>query len=330
MTNMKTKYLGLELKNPLIIGSSGLTGKADSIIKMADYGASAVVLKSLFEEEIIMEHEKAMKDQMGHQESNLEFLDYFDYQLKKGRFEETRKLIDEIKAHTDIPVIASINCYSVGEWFSYAHLLEEAGADALELNLYRIPSQTNLEAPDILKGYYEIVKRVKEHVNIPVSIKISPYFTDLGNVVARFDMLGVDGIVMFNRFYNPDFDIENERITSGPVYSGANDYGNVLRWVAMLKEKVTCYLGASGGVHSADTLFKMLLAGADSVQVVSAIYRNGPGYIRDLLSGVEKHMEKKGLEDLQQVRELGRKMAPDHGEVFERAQFMRYFGHHDS
>lgn len=329
MVDMKTQYLGLELKNPLIVGSSGLTGKADSIIKMADYGASAVVLKSLFEEEILLEHEQNMKDKMGHQESNLEFLDYFDYDLKRGRFEETRKLIDEVKSNTDIPVIASINCYSIGEWFSYAHLLEEAGADALELNFYRIPSKTNLEAEEILKGYHEIIKRVNEHVSIPVSIKISPYFTDLGNVVSKFDMLGVDGIVMFNRFFTPDFDIENEQVVSGPVYSGPNDYGNVLRWVAMLKEKVTCHLGASGGVHSADTLFKMLLAGADAVQVVSAIYRNGPGYIRDLLSGLEQHMEKKGLNNLEEVRSLGRKMAPNHGEPFERVQFMRYFGQHE-
>ncbi|MFO8000444.1 MAG: dihydroorotate dehydrogenase-like protein [Marinilabilia sp.] len=330
MTDLKTKYLGIELKNPLLIGSSGLTGSADSIIKLADYGASGVVLKSLFEEEIIMAHEKTMKEKMGHQENNLEFLDYFDYELKKGTFEETRRLIDQVKANTDIPVIASINCYSVGEWFSYAHLLEEAGADAIELNLYRIPSRINITAEEILNGYYEIVRRVKEHVEIPVSVKISPYFTDLGNVAAQFDMLGVDSIVMFNRFYSPDFDIDNERVTSGPVYSGPNDYGNVLRWVAMLKEQVTCDLCASGGVHSADTIFKMLLAGADAVQVVSAIYRNGPGYIRDMVSGIERRMEKKGLQDLGQVRELGRKMAPNQGEVFERAQFMKYFGHHES
>ncbi len=329
MTDLKTKYLGIELKNPLLIGSSGLTGSADSIIKMADFGAAGVVLKSIFEEEIIMEHEKTMKDKMGHQENNLEFLDYFDYELKKGTFDRTRKLIDEVKSNSDIPVIASINCYSVGEWFSYAHLLEEAGADALELNMYRIPSKINVQAADILKGYYEIIKRVKEHVNIPVSVKISPYFTDFANVVSQFDMLGVEGQVLFNRFYNPDFDLDNDRIVSGPIYSAPGEYTNALRWINILKEQVTCDLCASGGVHSADTLFKMLLSGASSVQVVSVIYKNGPGYIRDLLSGLESRMEKKGLENIEQIHKLGKEIAPNHGEIFERAQFMKYFGQHE-
>jgi dihydroorotate dehydrogenase (fumarate) len=329
MTDLKTKYLGLELKNPLLIGSSGITASIDSIVKMADFGASGVVLKSLFEEEIIMEHEKTMKDKMGHQENNLEFLDYFDYHLKKGAFDRTRKLIDEIKSNIDIPVIASINCYSVGEWFSYAHLLEEAGADALELNLYRIPSKINVEADQILNGYFEVVKRIKEHVDIPVSVKISPYFTDLANIVSQFDMLGVDGVVMFNRFFSPDFDLENDRMTSGPVYSGPNDYTDSLRWISMLKEQVNCDLCASGGVHSSDTLFKMLMAGAQAVQVVSVIYKNGPGYIRDMIAGLQSWMEKKGLENIEQVNNRGREIAPDHGEIFERAQFMKYFGQHE-
>jgi dihydroorotate dehydrogenase (fumarate) len=329
MIDLKTKYLGLELKNPLLIGSSGLTSSADSIIKMADFGASGVVLKSLFEEEIIMEHEKAMKEKMGHQENNLEFLDYFDYQLKKGAFDRTRKLIDEIKTNTSIPVIASINCYSVGEWFSYAKLLEESGADALELNLYRIPSKINVEAADILKGYYEIVKRVKEHVTIPVSVKLSPYFTDLGNVVSQFDMLGVDGIVMFNKFYNPDFDIDNNRVVSGPIYSGPADFTTALRWINLLREQVTCEFCASGGVHSADTMFKMLMAGATAVQAVSVIYKNGPGYIRDMIFGLQSRMENKGLERIEDIQKLGREIAPNHGELFERAQFMKYYGQHE-
>lgn len=328
MSDLRTKYLGLELKNPLLVGSSGLTGSANSILKLVDYGVGGVVLKSLFEEEIALEHEKNMKEKLGSLESNLEFLDYFDYQLKEDNFRRQRELIDEIKSKSDVPVIASINCFSVGEWFSYAKLLQDAGADALELNLYRIPSKINIEAADILKSYYEIVRRVKEHVSIPVAVKISPYFTDLGNVVSKFDMLGVDGIVMFNRYYSPDFDLENDRIISGPVYSSPGDYTNALRWIAMLKEQVTCDISASGGVHSADTMFKMLLAGADSVQVVSTLYKNGAGYVRDLLSGIQTWMEKKGLDTIDDVHKLGRSMVPNHGEVFERVQFMKYFGDH--
>lgn len=328
MIDLNTKYLGLDFKNPLIIGSSGLTDSAENILKMVDYGAAGVVLKSVFEEEIILEHEVNLKERIEKQDSNLEFLDYFDYQIKDNVLKKQSQLIKNIKRDADVPVIASINCYSVGEWFSYAKLLEDAGADALELNLYRIPSKINIKADEILKGYFEIVKRVKEHVSVPVSVKISPYFTDLGNVIAQFDMLGVAGIVMFNRFYNPDIDIENNRIASGPVYSSPNDYGEALRWIGLLKEQVTCDLSASGGVHSPDSFFKLLLAGADSVQVVSAIYKNGPGYIRDLLSGVQKWMELKGLKNIREVRNFGRQMLPNHGEVFERAQFMKYFGQH--
>jgi dihydroorotate dehydrogenase (fumarate) len=328
MTELKTKYLGLDFKNPLIIGSSGLTNSVDSILRMIDYGAGGVVLKSLFEEEIILVHEKNLKERMEHQGSNLEFLDYLDYQIKDNVLQQHNKLIKEIKTNSDVPVISSINCYSVGEWFSYAKLLEDAGSDALELNLYRIPSKVNIEADDILKSYYEIVRRVKEHVSIPVCVKISPYFTDLGNIVSKFDMLGVNGIVLFNRFYSPDIDLENDRIFSGPVYSGANDYTDSLRWISMLKEQVTCDLSASGGVHTADAFFKMLLAGADSVQVVSVIYKNGPGYIRDLLSGVQNWMEKKGLANIEEAHRFGRKLMPNNGEIFERAQFMRYFGQH--
>ncbi|SFE61197.1 dihydroorotate dehydrogenase-like protein [Thermophagus xiamenensis] len=329
MSDLRTKYLGLELKNPLLVGSCGLTGTADSILNLADKGVGGIVLKSLFEEEIIMEYEKNLKEGLGHADNNLEFLDYFDYQLKRDKFDGYRRLIDDIKSKCDVPVIASINCYSVGEWFAYAKLLEEAGVNALELNLYRIPSKIQIEAREIIESYLEIVKRVKEYVTIPVSVKISPYFTDLANVVSKFDLLGVEGVVLFNRFYSPDFDLENDRIISGPVYSSARDYANTLRWVAMLKEQVTCDLCASGGVHSADTLFKMLLAGADSVQVVSALYKNGAGFVRDLLSGLQNWMVKKNLASIQDIHKLGRSMMPENAEVFERVQFMKYFGDHN-
>ncbi|MGQ1889810.1 dihydroorotate dehydrogenase-like protein [Thermophagus sp. OGC60D27] len=329
MSELKTKYLGLQLDNPILVGSSGLSGTADSILNLVDKGVGGVVLKSLFEEEIIMEYEKNVKEKLGNSDNNLEFLDYFDYQLKENKLKGYRQLIEEIRAHSDVPLIASINCYSPGEWFSYAKILEDSGVNALELNLYRIPSKINVEAVDILKNYFDIVKRVKEYVTIPVSVKISPYFTDLGNVVSKFDMLGVDGVVLFNRYYSPDFDLENDRIISGPIYSSAGDYTNTLRWMAMLKDQVTCDLSASGGVHSADTLFKMLLAGANSVQVVSALYKNGAGFVRDLISGLQTWMERKNLTSIEDIHKLGRSMMPNHAEMFERVQFMKYFGEHN-
>ena len=310
------------------MGSSGLTASKESILKMVEFGAAGVVLKSVFEEEILLEYEKTLKDQLGHQQSNLEFLDYLDYQFKRDALDRSQKLIEGVKSETDVPVIASINCFSVGEWFSYARLLQEAGADGLELNLYRIPSDIHLDAQDILKEYFEIVKRVKEHVKIPVAVKISPFFTDLGKVVAGFDQLGVNGMVFFNRFFAPDFDLEGDRISSGPLYSNASDYTLSLRWIAMLSHQVSSSVCASGGIHSPEAFFKLLMAGADAAQVVSVIYKNGPGYIRDLVSGLERWMETKDLSSIAQVQAFGRGLMKNQGESFQRVQFMKYFGGH--
>lgn len=328
MANLSTQYLGINLKNPLIVGSCGLTGNADSIIKLANNGAGAVVLKSIFEEEIQLEFKDTLKKELGHQDSNLEYLDYFDYELKNNILKGTADLIRLVKEATDIPVIASINCRSVGEWYSYALKLQEAGADALELNISIIPSNPDQDSEAINAVYLRIVEKVKAHVSIPVSVKLSPYFTNLGNIAQSLEGAGAAGLVLFNRFYNPDIDIENIRITSGGVYSNSGDYVLPLRWISLLSGKLKCDLVASTGIHTTENFIKMLLAGASGVQVVSALYKNGPGYIRDLLYGIEKWMDKKDLKTISDIHHLGKKMIPANPEVFERVQFMKYFGEH--
>lgn len=328
MANISTQYLGLNLKNPLIIGSCGLTGNVDSIVNLAKNGAGAVVLKSIFEEEIRLEFQDTLKKQLGYQDNNLEFFDYYDYQIKNDVLRRTAELIHQVKEVTEIPVIASINCRSVGEWYSFAQKLQEAGADALELNIFTIPSDPVEEPESIYSVYLRIVEKVKAHVSIPVSVKLSPYFTNLGNITKRLDDAGVNGLVFFNRFFNPDIDIDNIRVTSGPVYSASGDYVLPLRWISILANKLKCDLVASTGVHTPETMIKMLLAGASGVEVVSAIYKNGPGYIRDMLFGLEKWMDKMELNSISEIQQLGKKAMPSNPELFERVQFMRYFGEH--
>lgn len=328
MANLTTQYLGLQLKNPLIVGSSGLTASADSIIKLAENGVAAVVLKSVFEEEIQMEFQETLKNQMGEMENNLEFFDYYDYKLKDDMLKRTAELISEVKSKSDIPVIASINCRSVGEWYAYAAQLQNAGADALELNLFRMPASANESAATIAEKYLKIIEKVKEYVTIPVSVKLSPYFTDLAHITTQMDKAGVDGFVFFNRFYSPDFDLKNKRVVSSKIYSNANDYAWSMRWIAILASQLNAGIAASTGVHTPETFIKMMVAGAAAVQVVSSLYINGSGYVLDLLHGLEKWMEEMKINSISEIHEWGKEMFPNNPEQFERVQFMKYFGEH--
>jgi dihydroorotate dehydrogenase (fumarate) len=326
MANLSTQYLGIQLKNPVIVGSCGLTSSVESIERLVKNGAAAVVLKSVFEEEIIQEYQMTFKNQLGHQENNLEFFDYYDYQLKNDMLEKTARLINDLKEKFDIPVIASLNCRSVGEWYSYATKLQEAGADALELNLYRFPSSVDEDAESIIAGYLKIIRKVREHVSIPVSVKMSPFFTDLANVASKFEQEGVQGLVMFNRFYNPDIDLDNNKIVSGQVYSNPSDYAWPMRWISVLSGKLNVDLVASSGIHTPETMIKMLVSGATAVQLVSTLYKNGPDYILDFLHGLEKWMDKKGFSSIDEIRKFGKDSMPKNPEMFERVQFMKYFG----
>ena len=325
MANLTTKYLGLELKNPLIVGSSGLTASADSIIKLAQNGAGAVVLKSVFEEEIQMEYQATFKDHLGEMENNLEFFDYYDYKLKDDALRRTTDLISEVKLNSDIPIVASINCRSVGEWYAFASKLQTAGADALELNLFRMPVSADEDAATITERYLKIIQKVKEHVSIPISVKLSPYFTDLAHVASMMEKSGVDGFVLFNRFYNPDFDLNTKRVVSSHIYSNANDYVWPMRWVSILAGRLNADIVASTGVHTPETFIKMLVAGASAVQVVSALYINGPTYILDFLHGLEKWMDSKGLHSIADIQDFGKDLLPKNPEMFERVQFMKYY-----
>ncbi|NPA67367.1 MAG: dihydroorotate dehydrogenase-like protein [Chlorobi bacterium] len=325
MTDLTVRYLGLTLKNPIIAASSGYTGDIKHLKELEDNGAAAVVLKSVFEEEIINEFSEHLNADDEFQ-SNLEFLDYYDYELKEGALEEYVNLIKDAKKNLLIPVIASINCISAHEWTDFAAKIENAGADALELNIFLLPSDTHKTGVEIENTYFEIIKKVLNKVKIPVAVKMSPYFSNLSNMIQRLSETGISGLVLFNRSYTPDVDIDTMEVVSSSVLSKPDDYTLPLRWTALMSDSVKCPLSASTGIHNADSLIKLLLAGASVVQIASVIYVNGAGHINKMLTDLEDWMNRNNYFNIDRFRgKLSSKKIKNPAE-FERVQFMKYFG----
>ncbi len=325
MANLTTKYLGLDLKNPLIVGSSGLTNSVENIIDLEKNGAAAVVLKSIFEEEIILEHASVMKE-VAADDNNLEYYDYFDYKIKDDNIKAYIKLIEDTKKAVKIPVIASINCTSAHEWTFYTKKIQEAGADAIELNAFILPSDLDRTAEQNEKIYFDLIEAVKKEVSIPISLKISYYFSNLASNIKKLSETGIAGIVLFNRFYSPDFDIDTQKVVSTHVLSSENDLPISLRWVAIMANRINCDIAASTGVHDGKALIKQLLAGADAVQTVSALYKNGTEYIQSMLKELEVWM---GQNNYKTIADFKGNMSQENSHdpaAFERVQFMKYFG----
>jgi dihydroorotate dehydrogenase (fumarate) len=328
MADLSTKYLGLDLRNPIVIGSSGLTNSVKEIVELDKNGAGAVVLKSIFEEQIILQAEHSLKqaEEHGMMYTELsETLDYIDVHVKEKELGNYLALIKEAKSKVQIPVIASINAITAHEWTSFAKRIEEAGADALELNIFIMPFNLEADCEKNEQAYYDILKKVKSQVTIPVSVKISPYFSNLGKVVKTLEANGADGVVLFNRFSTPDIDIQNMKVTHGDILSHASDIANSLRWIAILAKRVNLSLAASTGVHDGEAVVKQLLAGATVTQMTSAIYKHGPSYVLDVLKFVNDWMESKGFNYIDQVRGKLSQAANENANAYERMQFMKYF-----
>lgn len=324
--DLTTSYMGLKLKNPIIAGSSGLTGTLDGIISMEQNGAGAVVLKSIFEEEILLD----VKEQIKEAEKNpmiysglSETLDYLDVHIREDNLGKFLQLIRDAKNTVSIPIIASINCLSDEDWTHFTRKMEEAGADALELNMFLNPA--DFKNKEFEKAYFRIVEKVLATVKIPVSLKISKYFTRLGLSVKALSETGVSALVMFNRFYTPDIDIQNMELSTPQMFSSGDEMFETLRWIAIMSERVTCNLAASTGIHTGEDLIKMLLAGASATQVVSTLYKNGPDQIKKMLNSLENWMSEHGFDSLEQFRgKISRKYGADPA-AFERMQFMKHF-----
>lgn len=326
MADISTKYMGLSLKSPVIVGSCGLTSTIENIIEIESCGAGAVVLKSVFEEEIVLETEEllneAKKDKMIYSDLS-ETLDYLDLHIGEENLSHYIKLIKDAKKAVSIPVIASINCITDNEWVNFAKKIQDAGADALELNIFHNPADMHINDYD--KITYSIIKKVLKVVSIPVAVKISNCNTNLAFEIQKISESGVAGIVLFNRFYSPDFDIENYTVNSANIFSQPQEQVKPLRWIALLSDKVKCSMAASTGIHHSDAVIKQILAGADAVQVVSTLYLNGIKYLTTINSEIEQWMVKQGIFTLNQIKGKMVYNKTTNPAIFERMQFMKRY-----
>lgn len=328
MTDLTTKYLGLTLRNPIIIGSSGLTSSVGKMKKLEDNGAAAVVLKSIFEEEITHEYEKIVAEEAPKRYKD-EFLDYLDYRIRNENLETYGKLISDAKKSLQIPVIASVNCSSRHEWTNYAKVLQDSGADALEVNMFFLPTDLNKKTGQYENDYMEIILKLREKLTIPIALKISHYFTNLASFIYTISSSGIDGLVLFNRFYSPDIDIEKIAISSTNIFSHPDDQYTTLRWIGIMSGRVKCDLAASTGIHDGSAILKQILAGANAVQVVSAIYNKGPEKIQNMLKDIKKWMGTHQFEKIDDFRGRLSQAQITEPALFERIQFMKYFSDHD-
>jgi dihydroorotate dehydrogenase (fumarate) len=322
--NLTTRYLGLELKNPLVAGASPLNGELDNIRRLEDFGAGAIVLPSIFEEQI--EHEEQLIDQltMTGIDSYGEALTYFPsrtfYATDPERYLGLiRRAVDAV----DVPIIASLNGYTNRGWVEYARQMEQAGANALELNIYFIPSDPDMSGGDVEQRYIDIVKAVKAAVTCQIAVKIGPYFSAIGHMARRLELAGADGLVLFNRFYEPDIDLTRLAPVSNLELSSASEIRLQLLWIGVLAGRIKSSLAASTGVESADEVIKYLLAGADVVMTTSSLLRHGIGHIRELLSGLETWLAARKLDSVANIRgRMSHRNVADPA-AFERANYIK-------
>lgn len=320
--NLSTTYLGLTLDNPVVVSSSKLTGNIENVKACAKAGAGAVVLKSLFEEQITARVEtKLRKNDMyfWYPEASAYIQD-----ISKGAgADEYLKLIVEAKKTVKIPVIASVNCVSPLEWPKFAAKIQDAGADGLELNIAIFPNSKDLSSQQIEDAYADILKAVKKEVTIPVAVKIGPFFTNTMAMGFRLAEAGADGLVLFNRFYNPDVDIATVKVVTDNVYSSPDEKSVSMRWIALLSANgITCDLAASTGIHYSIGVAKQLLAGATVAQICTTLYQNGIPYIYEITQGLAEWMKKKGYKEIADFRGLVNK-TPENTAGFERLQYMK-------
>lgn len=324
MSKLAVNYLGLNLKNPIIAGSSGLSKNIKNLIELEQRGVGAVVLKSLFEEQIKFEYMKQMaqyNDTYAYPEAD----DYIRQYTEMNEIERYLNLIKEAKSKLNIPVIASINCISSSDWIEFASKIEEAGADALELNIFLLPSDDKLDAQTIENEYKSIIDSVLKKTKLPIAIKVGYHFTDMARFMTQLSWTGIKGLVLFNRVFNPDIDIENFKITAGNLFSTEAEISISLRWIALLSGKVRCDISASTGVHSGESVVKQILAGASTVQLSSVLYKKGFSIVEDMLKFLDEYMDKHGFKSIEDFKgKMSYKESINPG-AYERVQFMRHF-----
>lgn len=323
MINLLTEYAGLKLRNPLIAASSGLTNSIHKIKQLENAGVGAIVLKSLFEEQIDSHSEK-----LNLTSDYPEATDYINAYVEMNHVERYLDLIREAKSSCNIPIIASINCYKVARWIDFAKSIEEAGADALELNIFLINTG---EYGDryLEESYIKIVREVKKVINIPIIIKMARTVSNLPGLVEKLEAMGVSAVVLFNRFYQLDIDINAKEITSGPVFSHPGDFSETLRWTAITSGYVPDFnIACSYGVHKWEDIIKGLLAGATAMQLCSVLYEKGLEIIPEMLTCLEEWMTQNNYKNIDEFRGKLNYSNIQSPALYERAQFMKYFSNH--
>ncbi|OGO25553.1 MAG: dihydroorotate dehydrogenase [Chloroflexi bacterium RBG_16_52_11] len=323
MVDLTTTYLGLHLKNPLVASASPLSKKVDSAVQLEQSGVSAIVMYSLFEEQIIQESLKLNDDLTRGAESYGEALSYLpDYGMYSIGPERYLELISRIKKAVSIPVIGSLNGATPGGWTDYAQRIEQAGADALELNMYTIATNPAISSSELEDQYIELVSEVRKNVRIPLAIKLSPFFTSLPNFANRLVQAGADGLVLFNRFYQPDLDLEELVVTPNLVLSKSDELRLPLRWIAILYNRVKADFALTSGIHSAEDILKAVMAGASVTMTASALLHNGPRYATELLNGVQRWMEEHEYESILQMQGSMSQRSVSDPSAFERANYI--------
>jgi dihydroorotate dehydrogenase (fumarate) len=324
MANLKTNYLGIELKNPVVVAACSLSSKLDTIKQLDELGAGALVIRSLFEEQI--RHEAGELDEMLGQGADFiaESLSFFP-RVEHAGPKQHLMWIEKARAAVEMPLIGSINAITPDAWADYAKQMEEAGVNAIELNTYAIQADTERTGADIEKQLVDTVAAVRQQVSIPLAVKLSPFYTSTANVATALEQAGASGLVMFNRFFQPEIDPDKETLFTRMSWSRRDEMRVPLRWIALLYGRTGMDLIGNTGVEDASDVVRYLLAGAKAVQVATALYRNKVAYLTQLLNGIEAWMDDKGYESLDAFRgKLSQQACPANPAVFERAQYFDF------
>jgi dihydroorotate dehydrogenase (fumarate) len=327
MADLHTTYLGLPLPHPIVASASPISKSLDGVRRLEDGGAAAIVLASLFEEQIRQENEMLERLTALGADSHGEATAYFPSMpgLEAGP-DAYLDLVNAAKRAVSVPIIASLNGSTPSGWVKHAALLEQAGADAIELNVFFVPADLSLTGRDVERRCEQVVRAVCDAVTIPVAVKVSPFFSAMGDMAGRFAASGARGLVLFNRFYQPDFDLDRLEVSPTVELSTSSEVRLPLLWIALLHGRVPVSLAASTGVHTAADAVKYLLAGADAVMTTSALLRHGPGAARALASGIDAWLEQKGLASVATIRGAMSQRHVADPEAFERANYMRILG----
>jgi len=324
MPDLTTTYLGLQLKNPLVASASPLSKKMDSVRRIEDAGAAALVMYSLFEEQITHDSQELDHYLERGTHSFAESLSYFpDLNYLNLGTEPYLEHLHKIKQEVSIPVIGSLNGISSGGWVEYAHRIEQAGADALELNIYYLPTDPDLTGAELEEDYVQLVKDVRAKIKLPIAVKLSPYFTALPNLAKRIVAAGADALVLFNRFYQPDFDLEELEVIPNLVLSTSHELRLPLRWIAILYGRIQADFALTSGVHTAQDVLKAMMAGANVAMMTSTLLDKGVGRIMHILTDLQEWMEEHEYESIEQMRGSMSQQAVTEPAAFERANYIK-------